>query len=182
MPAGDTRAARRYAAALFNTAARQEKLDAVERDIHTVLDLMERTAKLRQFWESPLAPAGRKRELIGRIFEGSIDGLTLSFLRLLVDKRREHILDQVDAEMRRLGDEARRLIRASATFAVAPSAQEQEDLVRSLESRTGERISLVTEIDPAIIGGVVVRMQDTILDGSVRGALERIREQLLHES
>jgi F-type H+-transporting ATPase subunit delta len=133
-------------------------------------------------WDSPLLPAGRKRDLIGQVLGESVDGLTLSFLRLLVDKRREDILEIVRREIRQLADAARRLVRAEAIFAVPPTTDEQANLIRSLEQRTGEQVNLTVNIDPAILGGVVVRLHDTVIDGSVRGTLERLREQLLQET
>ena len=130
----------------------------------------------------PLIPASRKRDLIGKILGNSLDKLTLSFLDLLIDKRREEVLPAIESEIRDLADTARHIVRASATFAVAPTPEEQADLTRSLEQRTGSHVLLVTDIDPRILGGVVVRLQDTIIDGSVRGSLERLREQLLQEA
>src|ERR1051326_1531050 len=178
----DLRAAKRYATALFDIAQRQGNLDAVERDINALLDLMRLTPALRRMWESPLVPAGRKREIVSQILGESVDPLTLSFLRLLVDKRREEILDSVQSEMRQLADAARHMVRAEATFAVEPTADERTGLVRSLEQRTGEHVDLTIHVDPSILGGVVIRMHDTIIDGSVRGTLERLREQLLQEA
>jgi F-type H+-transporting ATPase subunit delta len=178
----DLRAARRYATALFASAQKQGKLDAVEKDMTAILDLMQQTQALRQMWESPLVPAGRKRELLRTLLEKEIDPLTLSFLRLLVDKRREDILDQVDFEPRQQADAARHVVRAEATFAVPPTPDEEKSLVRSLEQRTGEKVLMTVEINPDILGGVIVKMQDTIIDGSVRGSLEQMREQLLQEA
>lgn len=182
MAARDLRASRRYATALFQTAQKQNSLDAVQKDLALILQLMEQTPALRNMWESPLLPGGRKRDLIDRLFANSVDKLTLSFLRLLVDKRREEILETVEREMRDLADAAHHLVRAEAIFAIAPTPAEQSDLQRSLEQRTGEQVNLTVQVDPAILGGVVVRMQDTIIDGSVRGTLERLREQLLQEA
>lgn len=182
MAAHDIRAAKRYATALFEIAQRQGKLDAIERDLDAILDLMRLTPALRRMWESPLVPAGRKRALVGELLGASLDGLTLSFLRLLVDKRREEILEATREEIHRQADASRKLVRAEAIFAVPPTPAEQAGLVQSLQQRTGEQVDLTVRVDPAILGGVVVRMQDTIIDGSVRGTLERLREQLLQEA
>lgn len=182
MAGHDSRAARRYAAALFELARREEKLAAVQRDLRTVTDLMRLSPALRKAWDSPLIPGGRKRAIISDILGKEVDPLSLSFVRLLIDKRREEILDGVLFEMRRLSDVAERRLRAEATFAVQPSADEQTALARSLEHRTGDHVELTVHVDPAILGGVVVRMHDTIIDGSVRGTIERLREQLLQEA
>ncbi len=182
MASKDIRAAKRYATALFNAAVAAKKLDRVEQDFTDLLKLMEEAPALRQYWESPLVPSGRKREQIRVVLGDSVDELTLSFLRLLIDKRREEILDAVDFELRQHVDAARHLVRAEATFALEPTEAERNSLIESLQRRTGENVQLLVHVDPAILGGVVVRLQDTIIDGSVRGTLERVREQLLQEA
>ncbi len=178
----DLRAARRYATALFSTAEKQNKLDAVTGDLHKVVDLMDTTPALEEMWSSKVVPTGKKRDLIGKLFAQSVDTLSLSFLRLLVDKRREDILRLVRLEVQQLSDSARHLVRAEATFAVSPTDDERAKLIKSLEKRTGEHVDLSVNVDSSILGGVVVRMHDTIIDGSVRGTLERLREQLLQEA
>lgn len=178
----DLRAARRYATALFATAERQNKLDAVTRDLHSVVGLMDATPAFEEMWSSKVVPTGKKREVISMLVGKSVDPLTLSFLRLLVDKRREDILSLVRMEVQQLSDASRRLVRAEATFAVAPTDAERARLVESLQKRTGEHVDLTVNVDPGILGGVVVRMHDTIIDGSVRGTLESLREQLLQEA
>jgi F-type H+-transporting ATPase subunit delta len=177
----DLRAARRYATALFAAAQKQAKLDPVTRDLHTVVDLMDRTPALSEMWGSKVVPTGKKRDLISKLFASTVDPLSLAFLRLLVDKRREDILSLVHMEVQQLTDASRRLVRAEATFALQPTPEERQKLVQSLEKRTGEHVDLSIHVDPSILGGVVVRMHDTIVDGSVRGTLERLREQLLQD-
>lgn len=182
MAARDIRAAKRYATALFEAAQKIDALDAVGKDLSDVIELMGHTPTLRDMWESPLVPAGRKRDIISKILGESLHPLTLAFLRLLVDKRREEVLDPVQFELRLLSDRAHHLLRAEAVFAIAPTDQERDALQHSLQERTGEQVELSVNVDPDILGGVIVRMQDTIIDGSVRGTLERLREQLLQEA
>ena len=178
----DIRAAKRYATALFQAASKDSSLAAVETDIKALLALMEQIPSLKQVWYSPLIPTGRKRTLISTTVGGGLNPLTLSFLRLLIDKRRESILEAVAYEMGNLADASRHLVRAEAIFAIAPTPDEKVALQKSLEQRTGEHVELSVKVDPAILGGVVVRMQDTLIDGSVRGTLDRLREQLLQEA
>jgi len=182
MAVKDTRAAKRYALALFNNAVQAETLDAVEKDLATLLSLMQASAPLKAYWESPLVPSGKKRERVAELLGSELSGPTLAFLRLLADKRREDLLDAVIFEFRRQLDGSRKLARAEAVFAVQPTDAETAALVKSLEKRTGENVSLTVSVDPTILGGVVVRMRDHIIDGSVRGSLERVRERLLQEA
>jgi len=144
--------------------------------------MIKQTPALGDMWYSPLVPAGRKRDILDKILGRSFDDLTLSFLRLLIDKRREHVLTEVEREMQDLTDVSRNVVRAEAIFAVEPTAEEKTALTESLQHRTGGHVDLTVRIDPAILGGIVVRMQDTIIDGSVRGTFERLREQMLNEA
>jgi F-type H+-transporting ATPase subunit delta len=178
----DPRIARRYAAALFQSAQKQGKLDTVERDMRTMYELTQMTPMLSRAWRSPEVPPARKREMVRQILGDSADPMTLSFLRLLVDKRREAILTDVWHEMHRLADAAHHLLRAEALFAIPPTPEELEQLRLSLQQRTGENVELAVRVAPGILGGVIVRMGDTVIDGSVRGNLERLREQLLQEA
>ncbi len=177
----DTRAAKRYSTALFQAAQKAGSLDVVEKDIYHVVELMQQTPKLHEVWLSPLVPASRKRSLIGKTLGGELDKLTLSFLDLLVDKGREEVLEMVAFELRHLADAARHLVRAEAVFAVEPTADERVALTRSLEQRTSAHVQLSYHVDAGILGGVIIRLQDTVIDGSVRGTLERLRAQMLAE-
>lgn len=178
----DLRAARRYATALFAAASRDSKLEVIERDFTDLVELLQTNPAFDKVWHTPLMPSGKKRELVNQALTGSVDPLTLAFLLLLVDKRREEIIEHVRFELRQLADQSRKLVRAEATFATPPTAAEQTALIKSLEARTGNHIDLTVSVDSAILGGIIVRMQDTILDGSVRGNLDRMREQLLQEA
>jgi F-type H+-transporting ATPase subunit delta len=177
----DSKVARRYAAALFSVARKQGKADAIQRDLSLMADLWKLTPALRKTMESPLVPGERKRALLHHLFAQNIDPLTLSFLNLLVEKRREEILLRVEEEVRCLSDEANNLLRVQATVATPIDDAQRKALIDSLERRTGKRVILSIQVEPAILGGVIVRMQDTVIDGSVRGALESLREQMLRE-
>lgn len=180
--AQDFRAARRYATALFASAQSAHKLDVVERDMSIITELMKTTPVFRQMWLSPMIPASKKRSVLDNVLGKSLDPLTVSFLRLLIDKRREVILEGVDRELRDQADASRHIMRAEATFAVEPDAAELTNLTTSLEQRTGEKIALTYHVNADILGGVVVKLQDTIIDGSVRGKLERLRDKLMQEA
>jgi F-type H+-transporting ATPase subunit delta len=177
----DFRAARRYATALFSSAQQKHKLDAVERDMSAIMELLQNTPSFQKMWNSPMIPAGKKRGLIDSVLGKSLDPVTLSFLHLLVDKRREGILEGVDRELRAQADASRHIVRAEATFAIEPTPAELRDLAASLEQRTNEKVELTYNVNADILGGVIVKLQDTIIDGSVRGKLERLRETLLQE-
>ncbi|CEK13839.1 ATP synthase F1 subcomplex delta subunit [Chthonomonas calidirosea] len=182
MATRDVRAARRYAAALFQAVQKEGALEVVERELEELLTTLHNTPVLKEFWHSPLVPAPKKSSLIEKTFANRLHPLTIGFLNLLVNKRREELLEYIYTDFRRLVDRARHLLRAEAVFAVPPTPEEEQALRESLEKRTGANVELRVRLDPEILGGVVIRLQDTILDGSVRGSLERLRERFLQKA
>lgn len=182
MAVQDIRAARRYASALFSAAQKLDELETVERDLSEVNSAMNDTPTLRNLWDSKVVPAGKKRRLIEEILKPNVHSLTLGFLLLIIDKRREDLFDPILEEMQRLSDFAHHLVRADATFALEPTEAQRAALVESLEQRSGNKVDLTVHVDPSIMGGVIVRLQDNIIDGSVRGTLDRLRERLLQEA
>ena len=106
--------------------------------------------------------------------------LTQRFLDMVIDKRREAILALVPVEFRRLSYELLNIQPTEVTSAAPLGADERAALSTALARRTGKRIELREAVDPALIGGAIVRIGDTILDGSVRGSLRRLRERLLN--
>lgn len=175
----DSRVTKRYASALFSAAVKTGAVDAVQKDLDTLAGLWQSTPTLRQAMESPLVPDDKKAAIVQKLFAQEVGPLTLSFLNILIEKDREDILVDVQREFRLQADVSRGLLRAHATVAAPLDDAQQKALVAGLQQRTGKTIALDVNVDPAILGGVVVRLQDTVIDGSVRGSLERLREQML---
>jgi|DewCreStandDraft_4_1066084.scaffolds.fasta_scaffold68681_2 F-type H+-transporting ATPase subunit delta len=179
--ASEGRVAKRYANALFNAAQRSQRTDAVQADLDGLMAAWNASADFRRLMLSPRIGVERKKSLVSQLFAETTEPLTQRFLRLLIEKRREDVLPAVQEEFQRRADDARGLLRATAMVATPISPAEEEALRTSLAERTGRTVQLAVTVEPAIIGGVVVRMQDTVLDGSIRGALERIREHMLQD-
>lgn len=177
----DTRVAKRYAAALFNTALGRGAAEAVREDLRGLASLWTGMPLLRRTLESPLVPASRKRDLVDRVLAPRLHELTVRFLHLLIEKRREEVLLSVHRTYDRLADLQEGIVRVQAVTAVELDDVQRAALMEALERRTGKRVDLSLRTDPAIIGGVVVQLEDTVIDGSVRGALERLRERMLGE-
>jgi F-type H+-transporting ATPase subunit delta len=175
----DVTIARRYAQALFATARKGGTLERVETDLETIDALIRTQPNLLRIMRAPTIPRAQKKELVRRLFESQISSLTLRFLHLLIDKRREATLPEVNREFRTLSDAARNVLPAVATVATHLTAEERTGLVQMLGQRTGKTIELQEELDPDLIGGVIVRLGDNIIDGSIAGQLRRLHQQLL---
>jgi len=175
----DARVARRYAAALFAVAKRDGILDAVAADLTLVSRFVAEVPYLRAVLMQPLVSDERKNGVVSEAFGDRVTASTLGFLRLLIRKRREDLIDECVRDFRALLAEHNNTVEAEASTAVPLSPDQEARLTRSLEVMTGKTINLTSHVDPQMLGGVVVRIGDQIIDGSVRGKLERLERQLL---
>ncbi|MGQ9525782.1 MAG: ATP synthase F1 subunit delta [Armatimonadota bacterium] len=174
----ELRAARRYAAALFQTAVEQELIDQVARDLDRVLALMSEFPNLQRALYQPTLPASVKMRILQTVLGTEIEPLTLDFVRLLIRKRRFDDLQAVRQCYQELVDAHRATVPAQVRSAVPLTSEEETQLVQALSKATGMRVRLETSVDPDLIGGVVVRIHDTVLDGSVKSQLQALRKRL----
>ena len=177
MAAGDTRAARRYASALFGMA-RKSDVDAVSQDLAHVLATAHDEPQLMEVLTHPRITEKRKNELTGQIF-GDLRPTMQAFLRLLITRDRVGLLPAVGVHFEKLVDEWKGEADAEATTAVELSQSQKDALVKKLEATTGyKKIRLLTQVDPSILGGMTVRVGDHLIDGSITTQLQMLREQL----
>ena len=177
MAAVSIRYARAFADVLF-----EHKLDAARatRELSEVIDLVHSNDALRKVWENPSVPAEQKVRLLDAITKRIGYGTEVrNFIAIVVDHRRIALLPQIARQVqieinRRLG-----ITEADITVARELGAKERSELERQIAQATGQRsVRANYKIDPAVLGGAVVRMGSTIYDGSVRGQLRRIKERL----
>jgi F-type H+-transporting ATPase subunit delta len=171
--------ARRYAAAFFESAQKSGTINEAQADMFAVTQVLTESPKLIALLRQPLVTESRKKAALKEALATKIRPQTLGFLNLLVDKRRINMVSDVEHEFTQRVRASNNVALAAAVSAIPLSVTEQESLRKSLEARTGKTIELKTSVDPSLIGGILVRIGDTVLDGSVRGNLERLREQLL---
>ncbi len=171
--------ARRYAAALFEQAGKAGTVEAAAGELALAAETVASSDRLRALLAQPLVTQEQKTRALENAFGDRASQATMAFLHLLVHKRRINLLPEVQAAFAQMVLDYRNIAHATATSAVPLTPEQVAALEKSLEARTGKDIELETEVDPSLIGGVLVRIGDTVLDGTVRGNLERLREQLL---
>lgn len=176
--AGDIRAARRYSKALFNTALAAGAVDEVAANLETLTATSQTTPQLMTVLHHPLVTRERKKEILHSVFGESLLPVVESFLFLLVEKDRAGIIDSVAQEFGRLVDEYRGIADVEAVSAVELSESQRAALQQRLTESTGKTIRLQTRVDADILGGLVVRVGDKLIDGSVASQLQRMREGL----
>lgn len=170
--------ARRYAQALIGEAGQQNNLQEVDEDVDMIRESLDGSRELVLLFESPLLPRDKKAGLLKKLFETRISRTTMQFLCLLIDKGREDIFPAVVRAYHSLRDERLGIKEARARVAMKMSAEEEQRLKEQLESVIGGRIRLHVVEDPDLVGGIVVRVGDTVYDGSVQHQLATLREQL----
>jgi F-type H+-transporting ATPase subunit delta len=169
----------RYARALFEAAQSQGTVEQVGSDLEGIASIFKESPDLLRVLRAPVIPAERKAQLVRTAFGPRVSDLTLRFLEMVVQKRREEVLPEVPAEFQHLAYAMLNVLPVEVTTAVPLTPEERTALAASLGRRTGKRIRLVEKIEPELMGGMVLRLGDTIIDGSVQGQLQRLRQRLL---
>lgn len=174
----DHRVALRYARALFQSALKHQKIQEVGDDLQAINDYLAQSGMQQMYFQNPRIPRNKKLETLREAFSKDIQPLTMRLLELLIEKRREKTLRELAGEYQRLQEEHQRIARADITSAVPLEPNEQQALIRKLEQSAGKQIIPTYHVDPRLIGGVKVRMGDYQIDGSARGMLDRLHDQI----
>ncbi len=173
---------RNYAETLLALARRAGDVAGWGRMAQEVADALYADPRLRLFLESPRVTAEHKTEALGRAFQDRYPRLFVRFFQTIVSKGRQRLLGEIVAEYQALVDEAEGRVHAQVTLAAAPSEADRAALAASLSRVLGKRVTPHVRVDPAILGGVVVRVGDTVMDGSVRKRLATLRRALMRRA
>jgi ATP synthase F1 delta subunit len=174
----DPALARRYAAALYASAGKRGVVDRVEADLAATAALLDAEPAFRDFLLSPEVLDEHKAEILGRTLRTRLAPLSFHFLLLLFKKRRLDHLAAIHDGLVELVEAERGIWRAGVTTAVPMKKEHQEQLKAKLEAVTGKTIKLELEVDPDILGGVVLVLHNRLVDGSLRRGLDRLRDEL----
>lgn len=177
----DARVAKRYASALFSSALKQDILQSVEDDLDGICALISHSDKLKKFLKNPTMTREAKLALMEKTFGDRVTALTMHAFRLLLKRRREDLIHHVKiefAELRRNHD--------NVTYAVVESSFELGDdhknaIIERVTKASGRNVEAEFLIDETMIGGVKVTYDNFVLDGTVRGYLNRMKDNLLYD-
>jgi len=173
----DSMVARRYALALYEEAESAGRAEAVTAGVEAVRESLAGSRELERLFASPAVPAERKEAVLERLFEGRVDPLLVRLMRMLVRKGREAELPSVVRAYAALRDERLGLTEAHVRTALPLDPGDAAALTAALERTTGRKVRLRIEVEPELLGGLVVRVGDTVYDGSARHQLEQLRAQ-----
>jgi F-type H+-transporting ATPase subunit delta len=170
-------AAKRYAQAAFDLAVESGDTRAWELALGMIAGFMA-DAEVKRVLENGRVTQEAKQHLIEAAL-GDLPKLPLNLARLLVRKGRTGLAPEIEEYFKRLVEQREGIARVTARTAVPLSDAEQEALSQAISRQTGQRVILDTQVDPALLGGVVVQIGDRLVDGSVKGRLEELRERLV---
>ena len=172
----------RYAEALFAIAKEQGNIDQLEEELQAVNQVIAGSRELQKVLYHPQITPEEKKEIVKNIFTGRVSQITNNFLYLMIDHKREMFLKDIVTYFTEMANRARNLVQVQVTSAVELDADQRKELNEVLEKITCKKVRAEYAIDPSLIGGVVVRIGDRVIDGSVKSRLAGMREHLRQTS
>ncbi len=166
-----------YARSLFEVAEEQDKLDDVREQIGQVADALSESRELQTFFFSPYFSTEEKKKGLGTALEGA-DETVENFLDLLIENHRMPALFRVRRELDRMWRDVNQLLPVQITSAIELDEAVAKQIGEEIGRQTGRKVELTSTVDPDVLGGIVVRVGNSILDASIRTRLERLRKQV----
>lgn len=170
---------RRYALALYRVAEEKGKVEEYIDEVKQIEDLIASDANLRLLIEHPQVSTSQKQNLFETIFKGKIEDDVLSFLKLLLEKGRILELSGILSQMNKIYLEEHNTAVAEVKTVIPLLKEEKEGLVQSLQKKLNKTIILQEEIDPEILGGVYVKIDNEVIDGTIKSKLEEMKKLML---
>jgi len=175
----DPTIARNYAEALVSLAERANDLDGWGETITEVADAIEADPRLANFLASPKVSADGKIEIITKAFQDRLPRLFVRFLAAVITNRRQRLIPDIAIEYSLLVDEIQGRVHARVTVAREPDERLRASVEKQLGTVTGKRVVPHFVVRPEILGGMIARVGDTVMDGSLARRLETLRGRML---
>jgi F-type H+-transporting ATPase subunit delta len=166
-----------YARSLFEVAREHGKLDELRAQLIQFADALDAQRELALFFFSPYFSTEEKQRALERAVEGA-DEILLNFLKVLIENHRMPVIFRIRQEYQRLWDEENRTLPVEVTSAIALDRATTENLATMIGERAKRKVTLATRVDPDILGGIIVRVGNSILDASIRNRLEQLRRHV----
>ncbi len=177
-----SKAARRYATALLETAKEQKVVDATLDDILLVKNTIDDSKDLVLFLKSPIIKPDDKKAALSTIFGKEVNKLTTEFISLIASKERAAILPEIVAAFIHQYNAYAGIIEVEVRTATALDATQVTNLKKALESTTSKKVEIDLKEQPELKGGLMVKIDDTVIDGTVKHKLEQLQQTFLETS
>lgn len=166
-----------YARSLFEVAKEQSKLDVVKEQLGQFADALDDNRELSIYFFSPYFSTKEKTEGLGRLLEG-VDPIVENFLELLIENHRMPVIFRLRREYDVLWEKENQLLPVTVTSAVTLDEATVQSIGDAIGKQTGQKVQLTANVDPDVLGGLIVRVGNSILDASIRNRLENLRRSV----
>jgi F-type H+-transporting ATPase subunit delta len=166
-----------YGRSLFQVALEHGRLDELREQLGQFADALDQRRELAVFFFSPYFSSQEKRDALDTLLDGA-DEIFINFLALLIENHRMPVIFRIRHEYERLWDEENRTLPVQITSAIALDDATTESLGRTIGERAGRKVTLAARVDPDILGGIIIRVGNSILDASIRNRLEQLRRHV----
>jgi F-type H+-transporting ATPase subunit delta len=163
-----------YALALFEAGLDLGKVNEFNKELDFLKDVFEGERKLLQILSHPKINKIEKKDILDKLFKEKISLEMLNFLYILIDKRREAYILEIVEQYKGLFNEHENIVKVVALSAVPMEEKSKSKLATVLSNKLNKKIELINEVDNSIIGGVLLKMENKIMDGTLKGQLESI--------
>jgi F-type H+-transporting ATPase subunit delta len=167
-----------YAGALFNVARAEGSLADVEDELFRFSQTLQGSDELREALTDPAIPVARRQQIVEDLLGGKASSTTVALVSMVVGTGRARELPAIIRELVEMSAAEANKAVAEVRTAVALNQDQQDRLAKALGEATGRQVTLKMVVDPSVLGGVVAQVGDTVIDGSVRTKLERLRNAL----
>ena len=167
-----------YAEALFNVVQAEGELDRVEDELYRFGQILDSNHELKQALSDKSIDKTQRIKVLDELLADKVSGHTLGLLTFIVAQGRARQLPTILTELSALAAEARQSVLAEVRSAIPLDARQREDLAAALSKATGKKVQVKVLVDPSVVGGVVAKIGDTVIDGTVRRRLEQLKEQV----
>jgi F-type H+-transporting ATPase subunit delta len=163
-----------YSRSLFEVAKEHDKLDEIRDQLGEFVDALDANRDLQVFFFSPYFSTEEKKDGLSKLLDGA-DETLVNFLALLIEKHRMPALFRIRRQFDELWQEENRLLPVSVTSAIELDSDTVEQISKRIAEQTDRKVELTTNVDPDILGGLVLRVGNSILDASIKNRLEQVR-------
>ncbi|MFL5782230.1 MAG: ATP synthase F1 subunit delta [Thermoleophilaceae bacterium] len=166
-----------YARSLFEVGKEQDALDDIHDQLGEFADALDESRDLQVFFFSPYFSSEEKKDAISKVVDGADDNF-VRFLELLAERHRMPVLFRIRREFDAMWADENRLLPVTITSAVELDKTTVKKIQKEIEEQTDRRTELTTKVDPDVLGGLAVQVGNSIMDGTVRARLDRLRRQV----
>jgi F-type H+-transporting ATPase subunit delta len=167
-----------FAKALYEIGRENNLVDNLIKDLEDVEEKLDDNIELRRFLSDQHVSADAKQQALEKVFADFISEKTYNFLHLLIKNRALDYLDQIIEEIKKAKHEKENIVEVVAISPEAIDAATQQRISRILSLKTDKKIIIKSLIDKSLIGGLVIKIGDTVIDGSIRGKINRLKSKI----